>query len=75
LYLFGSYAYGTPTAESDYDFYVLISEGELKPIDAKIKARRSLSNIDRRRDADVLADYKDRFEARSKYNTLERKIL
>jgi len=74
LYLFGSYAYGTPTTDSDYDFYVLISEGELKPIDAKIKARRSLSNIDRSKDTDILADYKDRFEARSKFNTLERKI-
>jgi len=36
LYLFGSYAYGTPTENSDYDFYVLISGNEIKPIDAKI---------------------------------------
>jgi predicted nucleotidyltransferase len=57
LYLFGFYAYGTPTVESDYDFYVLLPEGELKPIDAKIKARHSLSNIDRCRDTDILADY------------------
>jgi len=34
----------------------------------------SLSGIKRNRDADVLADYSDRFEDRSKYNTLERKI-
>ena len=74
LYLFGSYAYGTPTEDSDYDFYVLIPAGGIKPIDARIKARRSLSNISRSRDTDILADYKDRFEERSKYNTLERKI-
>ena len=74
LYLFGSYAYGTPTEDSDYDFYVLIPGGGIRPIDAKIKARRSLSGIDRQRDADILTDYKDRFEERSKYNTLERKI-
>jgi predicted nucleotidyltransferase len=68
LYLFGSYAYGTPSDESDYDFFVLIPNGGIKPIDAKIKVRRSLSNINRSRDTDILADYKDRFEERSKYN-------
>ena len=75
IYLFGSFAYGTPNKESDYDFFVLLPNGGIKPIDAKIKARRSLSNIRRIRDADILADYKDRFEERSKYNTLERKIV
>ena len=74
LYLFGSYAYGEPTEESDYDFYVLISNDGIKPLDAKIKARRSLSNIDRSKDTDILADYWERFEERSKFNTLERKI-
>ena len=74
LYLFGSYAYGTPTESSDYDFYMLLPDGVIKPIDAKIKARRSLSGIVRHKDTDILADYKDRFEERSKYNTLERKI-
>jgi len=74
LYLFGSHAYGEPTEDSDYDFYVLISNDGIKPLDAKIKARRSLSEIDRSRDTDILADYQDRFEERSKYNTLERKI-
>ena len=24
LYLFGSYAYGTPSDESDYDFYMIV---------------------------------------------------
>ena len=74
LYLFGSYAYGTPTEDSDYDFYVLIPSGGIKPIDARIIARRLLSGINRHKDTDILADYKDRFEERSKYNTLERKI-
>ena len=74
LFLFGSYAYGTPTKESDYDFYVLITDGSIKPIEARIKARRALSGINRNKDADVLADYKSSFEERSNFNTLERKI-
>ena len=74
LFLFGSYAYGMPTEDSDYDFYVLIADGSIKPIDARIKARRSLSGISRQKDIDILADYKSRFEERCKFNTLERKI-
>ena len=74
LYLFGSHAYGTPTDDSDYDFYLLIPNDGIKPIDAKINARRSLSRINRKRDTDILADYRTRFEERSKYNTLERKV-
>jgi len=74
LYLFGSYAYGTPTEDSDYDFYVLLSGNDIKPIDAKIKARRSLSSINRTRDTDILADYAERFEERKMFNTLERKV-
>ena len=27
LYLFGSYAYGTPNEDSDYDFYAVIPDG------------------------------------------------
>jgi predicted nucleotidyltransferase len=30
IYLFGSHAYGTPTDDSDYDFYVLIPNGGIK---------------------------------------------
>ena len=75
LFLFGSYAYGTPTEDSDYDFYVLITDGSIKPIEAMIRARRVLSGIKRQKDTDVLADYRSRFEERSKFNTLERKVL
>ena len=74
IYLFGSHAYGTPTDDSDYDFYVLIPSGDIKPIDVKMNARRSLSKINRKKNTDILTDYKERFEERSKYNTLEKKV-
>ena len=75
LYLFGSYAYGIPTEDSDYDFFVLIPIGGIKPIDAKIMARHTLSGINRSKDVDIFTDYIDRFRERSMYNTLERKIV
>ena len=34
IYLFGSYAYGTPGANSDYDLCVVIPDGTLRPVDA-----------------------------------------
>ena len=42
IYLFGSYAYGTPHKDSDYDFYLIIPDGAMRPIEAMQGAHRSL---------------------------------
>ena len=34
LYLFGSYAYGTPNEDSDYDFYMVVPDGSVRPLEA-----------------------------------------
>ena len=70
IYLFGSYAYGTPNADSDYDFFVVIPDGGIKPIDAMIQSQRALREFKRRMPVDVLADYKSRFDDRKVLNTL-----
>ena len=74
IYLFGPYINGTSSQDSDYDFFVLIPDGELKPLDAMREARYSLIPLNRKTPVDIIADYKSRFEQRSKLNTLERKI-
>ncbi|AEF82779.1 nucleotidyltransferase family protein [Leadbettera azotonutricia] len=75
IYLFGSYAYGTPTADSDYDFYVVLKDDfPEKPIIAMEMINRSLMNFNTRMPIDVLANYKNRFEYRSSQPTIERKI-
>ena len=74
IYLFGSYAYGIPDANSDYDFFVVIPDGSMRPLDAMKQARSSLRTLDRKTPVDILADYKSRFDDRKQYNTLERKI-
>ena len=74
IYLFGSYAYGTPDENSDYDFFVVIPDGSLRPLDAMKQARRSLRTLDRKTPVDILADYKSRFDDRKNFNTLERKV-
>jgi predicted nucleotidyltransferase len=76
IFLFGSYAYGTPTVDSDYDFYVVLKDDfPEKPIIAMQMISRGLMDFDTRMPIDVLANYKTRFEYRSTQPTLERKIV
>ena len=44
LYLFGSYAYGTPTEDSDYDFYAVIPNDTIRPL-AAIKKIYALCGV------------------------------
>ena len=74
IYLFGSYANGIPNDESDYDFYVLIPDNGIKPLDAMREMRYSLIPLNRKKPVDIIADYKSNFEKRSKLNTIERVI-
>ena len=74
IYLFGSYARGTQNENSDYDFYVIIPDGSIRPLEAAQKAQQSLSKIDRRTPVDILTDYRSRFEDRRQFNTLERRV-
>ena len=41
IYLFGSYAYGTPNGDSDLDLYVVIPDGSIPPAEAVKRIRRT----------------------------------
>ncbi|MCL1880772.1 MAG: nucleotidyltransferase domain-containing protein, partial [Oscillospiraceae bacterium] len=73
LYLFGSYAYGTPTEDSDYDFYMVIPNNGMRPIDASIEAQSSLWGLNVGA-VDIVAGTSETFARRSIAPTLERKI-
>ena len=64
LYLFGSYAYGTPTEDSDYDFYMIIPDGGMRPIDAMTEAGMALWGT-KVKGCDILAGTPETFERRS----------
>ncbi len=74
IYLFGSYAYGTPDNNSDLDFFMVIPDDGIKPLDAIRQARLALIPLNRKIPVDLLADFRSRFDVRSKFNTLEKKI-
>jgi predicted nucleotidyltransferase len=74
IYLFGSYAYGTPNDDSDLDFYVVMEdEAPYQDIDAEslindaIYGHKSMS-------ADILVSKKEKFDYRCSAATLEREV-
>jgi predicted nucleotidyltransferase len=75
IYLFGSYAYGTSTADSDYDFYVVLSDNAKLPILAMEDIYQSFINLPCGTPVDVLAQYKTKFKTLSKQLTIEKKVV
>ncbi|MEY8312477.1 nucleotidyltransferase domain-containing protein [Oscillospiraceae bacterium 42-9] len=74
IYLFGSYAYGVPQADSDYDIYVVIPDDGPRPITAMGNIRKALLPI-QARPLDVLVGYSSVFEKRTHWpSSLEREI-
>jgi predicted nucleotidyltransferase len=72
VYLFGSYAYGTPNEDSDYDFYVVIPDGSMRPIEAIQDIYCTIRGI--KKPVDILAGTTEVFDRRSKDPTIERMI-
>nr|WP_326184173.1 nucleotidyltransferase domain-containing protein [uncultured Oscillibacter sp.] len=73
IYLFGSYAYGTPNQESDYDLCVLIPDHSLRPADAVKRIRRALFPV-QGTPLDVIVYRTEVFKQRQAQPSLERKI-
>lgn len=73
IYLFGSYAYGTPNADSDYDLCVVIPDGTMRPVDAMKRIRRALFSV-QTVPLDVIVYQASTFLQRQGMYTMERKI-
>ncbi|MCL1947738.1 MAG: nucleotidyltransferase domain-containing protein [Chitinivibrionia bacterium] len=74
IYLFGSYAYGTPSKDSDYDFFVVLKDDiESKyPILEQISLNMAKAKFDAQ--IDVVAEKKRFFEERSVLPSIEKKV-
>ena len=54
IYLFGSYAWGTPSVESDYDLCVVVETSDEKKMNRSRKGRNALLDIICRRGIDLI---------------------
>ena len=74
IYLFGSYANGTPRKDSDLDLYVVLKDDlPMRDLDAGLQIRLA---IDRKKSmpVDIIAKNKRDFVSRLDDITLERKV-
>ena len=74
IYLFGSYANGTPTNDSDLDIYVIMKDDASQP-EIEAEQKIALAFIEKKTmPADILVSKKTRFERRLSAPTLEREV-
>ena len=74
IYLFGSYAYGTPQKDSDLDLYIVFSDDlPMRELDAIFAIRKAIAPV-KKKPMDIIGLKQNRFLYRKQYATLERKI-
>ena len=74
IYLFGSYAYGTPHKDSDLDFYVVLKDNlPMRDLDAGLQIRFAIARK-KSMPVDIIAKNKKDFLNRLDDITLERKV-
>ena len=73
VYLFGSYAYGTPDQDSDFDFYIVVDDSQTDTLGLTQRAYSACSEL-KRHPVDILVGTKSRFEARKHRPTIENEV-
>ena len=73
VYLFGSYAYGAPTEDSDFDFYIIVDDSRTDTLDLMSRAYSACSEI-KQHPVDILVGTKSHFEDRRHRPTIENEI-
>ena len=74
IYLFGSHAKGTQRADSDYDFYVVIPDDAMRPLDATRKISMALRSA-RKRPIDMLVGSESKFNKYKNVYSIEKEVV
>ena len=74
IYLFGSYAYGTPNEESDIDIFVVVPDGTTELSELYADIRGLIRKKKKRMELDLLMGHSSDFNRRKNGPTLERVI-
>ncbi len=73
IYLFGSYANNTYTAESDLDFYIIVPDGVSDLAAETTKAYKAVRRV-KQHPVDLIVATKSRFEARKGIPSVENAV-
>ena len=74
IYLFGSYATGTFTEDSDFDFYIIVND-EVSDLSAlTTEAYRAIRRV-KQRPVDIIVGTKSRFENRKIIPSVENEVF
>jgi predicted nucleotidyltransferase len=74
IYLFGSYAYGTPHKDSDLDLYVVLKDDvQMRMIDAAIQIRIAIGRK-KTMPVDIITNKLSKYRERSEGPTIERTV-
>lgn len=74
IFLFGSYANGTPSENSDFDIYVVIPDNSMRPLDAMTKINMAISK-NQKRPVDILVGSQSDFKKRSSLPYIEKEVF
>ena len=73
VYLFGSFASGANTEDSDLDFYVVVGDGAQDLAALTARAYRAVRKV-KKRPVDILVGTRAGFEARKELPSVEREV-
>lgn len=73
IWLFGSFAYGSPRKDSDYDIYVVIPDNTLRQIEAMQQISYAIWSVQKRQ-VDVLVQSQSRFDELKTLPTIENEV-
>ena len=74
IYLFGSYAYGEPRKDSDFDLYVVLKdELQMRELDVSVKILNVIGQI-KTKPVDIITTKKSKYLRLMTGPTMERKI-
>jgi len=75
IWLFGSYAYGTPNKNSDIDIYIVMKDdAQMRELDAMAEVHGGMFDRRMLKPCDVLAIKRNRFDYRAENFSMEHKI-
>lgn len=74
IYLFGSFANGTNTENSDFDFYIVVDDKVTDLVSVTASAYKAIRTI-KQRPVDIIVGTRSRFDERKNMMSVENEVL